>query len=565
MLREIKRSIVDSPQSIVKKTKTIILCLLSSILLILSFNNGNLWFLAWVGFVPFFFAIKNKSKIKSFLLAYLTGVIFWLGTIYWLIHVTLIGMIVLVLYLALYFGIFGLIISYFVILRESAGSRFCPDVTSGQNDKFEVFRSSFYITQLVILPSIWVILEYIRGHLFPSFPWAILAYSQYTNLPVIQIADIFGAWVVSFLIIMVNYAIYLIISCIPLSAGERVKGERDNRKKISITVISVLVIVLSYGYYKLFFAGRIEGQKSASICVVQPNIPQELKWDIKAKDFIISEYLNLTKQAVKTSPDLIIWPEAALPTIPQEDQESFSKIELFVKQINTELLLGAVTIEEDNYYNSAVLLSSGGSVVEQYNKIHLVPFGEYLPLRGKLGFLEALVPIEDFTKGQEYTIFNLDRERVKGEGNINFAVLICFEDVFPELAREFVRKGAGFLVNISNDAWFKDTSEPYQHMQASVFRAVENRVFVVRCANTGVSAFISPSGKIISQVHDITGKGTYVKGVAAEKVFAPTGQLSFYTRKGDIFILLCLILILINVRLMNSKFISLGGSFRRKN
>lgn len=459
--------------------------------------------------MPLFLAVQNQSKVKSFLLAYFTGIVFWLGTIYWLIHVTLIGMIVLVLYLALYFAIFGLIIFY-------------------------ITHYTLHNTQLFIIPSSWVILEYIRGHLFPCFPWAILAYSQYTNLPVIQIADIFGAWAVSFLIIMVNYAAYLIIS------------NKGNRKKICITVIFVLAIVLLYGYYKLFFAGRIEGRESANICVVQPNIPQELKWDMKAKDFIISEYLNLTRQAVITSPDLIIWPEAALPTIPQEDEESFSKVKLFIKQINTALLLGAVTVEDGNYYNSAVLLSSAGSVIGQYNKIHLVPFGEYLPLRKRLGFLEALVPIEDFTKGRKYTLFNLivfprsNRERVRGEGNINFSVLICFEDVFPEMAREFVRKGAGFLVNISNDAWFKDTSEPYQHLQASVFRAVENRVFLVRSSNTGISAFVSPSGKIISRVHNTAGKGTYIKGFAVEKVFASTRQLSFYTRKGDIFILLCL-------------------------
>lgn len=487
-------------EKIPKIINPIILCLLSSLLLILSFNNENLWLLAWVGFVPFFFAIRNKSKIKSFLLAYFTGIVFWLGTIYWLVHVTLPGMLILVLYLALYFGTFSFLITHHSPLTTR--------------------HSLFFI------PSVWVILEYIRGHLFPSFPWVILAYSQYTNLPVIQIADIFGAWAVSFLIIMVNAAIYLIISY------------KINRKKILIIAITALLIVLIYGYYKLFFLEKNKSQNFVNICVVQPNIAQELKWDIEAKDFIISEYLNLTKQAVKTGSDLIIWPEAALPTIPQEDKESFNKIGLFVKSINTELLLGAVTFDNDKYYNSALLLSSTGRVKGQYNKMCLVPFGEYLPLRKELGFLEALVPIEDFTRGQKYTIFNL-----RGEESVKFGVLVCFEDVFPALAREFTRKGAGFLVNITNDAWFKDTSEPYQHLQSSVFRAVENRVFVVRSANTGVSAFISSSGKIISRVRDITGKSTYIKGIAAEKVYTSAGQLSFYTRKGDIFVLLCLVLI----------------------
>ncbi|MFH1641087.1 MAG: hypothetical protein ABIA66_03880, partial [Candidatus Omnitrophota bacterium] len=187
MLRKVKSPVL----------KEIALCVLSAVLLILSFPSFNLEFLAWFGFVPVFFALNNKSLKKTFFLFFITGLIFWSGVIYWLVHVTLSGAIVLILYLALYFAIFGLII------------RPCTR------------RSTPYA--LIFIPSVWVLLEYVRSHLFTGFPWALLGYSQYLNLPVIQIADITGVWGVSFLVMMVNVAIVEIFSCRLQPAGEKSK------------------------------------------------------------------------------------------------------------------------------------------------------------------------------------------------------------------------------------------------------------------------------------------------------------------------------------------------------
>jgi len=486
------------------------LSLLSGILLILPFPNYNLWILAWFGFVPLFFALKNKSKGKAFLLSYLTGIIFWFGIIYWLAHVTLAGMIALVLYLALYVGIFG----FFLI---AIGHR--PSAIG-----------------LLLIPSFWVLLEYLRSHLFTGFPWALLGYSQYLNLPVIQIADITGAWGVSFLVMMVNVAIYSVVSC-QLSVVRKIEK--------CLVVFLCLLVTLIYGYYKLNHSQLNHYNSPIKISVIQGNISQELKWNEKARDFIMDRYLTLSKQAVKDRPDLIIWPEAALPCILEEEPQYYETTRHFVQGVNTPLLLGAVTLEHGLYYNSALLISPGGQILNQYNKLHLVPFGEYIPLRKTFWFLETIVPIGDFTVGREYTVF---KSPVAGRRSpVIFSVLICFEDLFPEISREFVKRGAGFLVNITNDAWFKKTSSPYQHLQASVFRALENRVFLVRAANTGISGFITPRGKIISLLGDKLGNNIFISGYDNEIITASERKPGFYTRHGDVFIFLLFIFIICGI------------------
>ncbi|TRZ95372.1 apolipoprotein N-acyltransferase [bacterium] len=482
-------------------------CLLSAVLLILSFPKFNLEFVAWFGFVPLFLALENKSKSKAFLLFYLTGVIFWFGTIYWLIHVTLPGLIVLVLYLALYFAIFGLLV-FSIGYRLSA-------------------------IGLLFIPALWVVLEYLRGHLLSGFGWALLGYSQYLNLPVIQIADITGVWGVSFLVMISNVIIYTLIT-------RRSSGRA--KVKSSWFAISCIIIVLLYGFYKINQTPKAESQSSLTISVIQGNIPQEMKWDNRSSSLIIERYFNLTAKAIKDGPDLIIWPEAALPVVLEEEPVYFDKVLNFTRKISTPLLLGVVTYRDNLYYNSALLISKEGSFIRRYDKIHLVPFGEYIPLRKVFDFLETIAPIGDITAGKEYTLFEVSRAGRRPLAV--FSVLICFEDLFPELSRRFVSRGAEFLVNITNDAWFGDTSSPYQHLAASVFRAVENRVFLVRSANTGVSGFISPQGKIISLVEDGQGKNTFIPGALTQQIDGFNRASSFYTHYGDLFILVCFLFIL---------------------
>jgi len=487
--------------------KDISLSILSALLLILSFPTFNLWIFAWFGFLPLFFAIRNKTRAQAFLLSYLSGIIFWLGTIWWLVHVTLAGTILLILYLALYFGLFGLLASSYPL-----STIYLP---AGR-------QATYY---LLSIPSIWVLLEYLRSHLLTGFPWALLGYSQYLNLPVIQIADITGAWGVAFLVMLVNVAIYLALI-------------KKQKRAIILSCLLCVLVSLGYGYYKINFLRKSPIQKSIRISVVQGNILQDLKWDINSRDFIIDRYVNLTLQAIKDNPDLIIWPEAALPVVLEEEPFYYEKVKDLVKQIKTPVVLGAVTLRNGHYYNSSLLVSDKGENLELYDKLHLVPFGEYIPLKKILGFLETVVPIGEITPGKEYKVFN---------GSAKFSVLICFEDLFPELSRRFVKKGASFLVNITNDAWYKMSSAPYQHLQASVFRAVENRVFLVRSANTGVSCFIGPSGEIVSYIKSNLGQTIFSSGYDTQRIFVEKGILSFYTAWGDVFILLLFIFALYGV------------------
>jgi len=505
--------------------KSIFLAIFSGFLLLLSFPRYNFWILAWIGFLPLFFTLHNKSKFKAFLLSYLTGIIFWFGAIYWLAHVTTAGLFTLVLYLALYFGIFGLL--------------------------FTIFAREKGIFGLIIIPAWWVILEYLRSHLLTGFPWVLLGYSQYLNLPVIQIADINGAWGVSFLVMMVNLAIYSGIACLPPACwkggdrqGFRVTGNRKSRNFIILTVFC-LFFVLAYGYFKLHLAPHALHSNTIKISVVQGNIPQELKWRSDAKDFILGEYFDLSRKALTDLPDFIVWPEASLPVILEEEPQYFLKVSDFVRDNSTPLLLGAVTRAGGFYYNDALLISNQGKLFNKYSKIHLVPFGEYIPLRGALPFLETVVPIGDFTAGRDYTLF--DVQKSSGETKSKFGVLICFEDLFPGLSREFVKKGADFLINITNLAWFGRTSSPYQHLCASVFRAVENRVPVVHSANIGVSGFIAPSGRIISTVQNPEGEEIFVKGYKTQELDIAPRKLTFYNTYGEIFILLLFIIAIYSI------------------
>lgn len=492
--------------------KDILLCALSALFLILSFPGFNLFPLAWIGFLPLFIALKDKTPLQGFLYSYFTGLLFWAGVIYWLIHVTFLGQVILIAYLALYFGLFGAIVIIFA--------------------KLPAVYSVFF------LPSAWVVLEYLRSFLLTGFPWALLGYSQYLCVPLIQIADITGAFGVSFLVMAIN-----------ISAWHSLKERKIG--KASKIVIFIFFAVLIYGYFKIYSVKQKPGKQALRVCVIQGNIPQELKWEVSAQGLIMNKYFILSSEAAEKQVDLIIWPEASLPIVLEEEPSYYIKLFNLSRRINAPVLLGAVTKAGRDYYNSALMIAGGNNSITQYNKLHLVPFGEYIPLRGVFPFLEGIAPIGDIQSGAEYTIFQIPRFKSRPRGN--FGVLICFEDLFPGLSREFVKRGAGFLVNITNDGWYKKTSAAEQHLTASVFRAVENRIFLARAANTGISGFIDPAGAILSSVKDNQGRKIFVNGYKIESIPKKDGKLTVYTRFGDVFAGLCAVIGLFGLFLRVSK------------
>jgi apolipoprotein N-acyltransferase len=469
--------------------------ILSALLLALSFSSFNLGLFAWLGLVPLFIVLESQSLRRAFFIAYFCGVIFWSLTVYWLIHVTLLGQIILILYLAIYFGFFGCVIYY---------SRL-----------FGAYKRLFF------LPASWVLLEYLRSYLFTGFPWALIGFSQYKNLPIIQVADITGAWGICFLVVLVNAALYLFL-------------RRQAGIKIILITLLGLGLFLGYGFIKLNSKpDKCATQEQLKVSVIQGNILQDLKWDRAAATFIQNRYQGLTVAAAVDKPELIVWPESSVPGLWGRDEAEFEEVFSLGRQLNINLLVGAVSYFNQKYFNSALLINPQLAVPEVYSKLHLVPFGEYVPLKNILPFLETIVPIGDITPGREYTVFKQPA---------NFGVLICFEDLFPEISREFIRRGARFLVNITNDAWYKESSAPYQHFAASVFRAVENRVYLARAANTGISGFIDPTGRILGVIRNDRGKEIFIQGYSSQNISLASGQRTVYNRYGDFFIVFCLLL-----------------------
>ncbi|OQX54276.1 MAG: apolipoprotein N-acyltransferase [Candidatus Omnitrophica bacterium 4484_213] len=528
---------------------SIFLAVLSSFLLILSFPKFNLSFFAWVGFVPLFIACGGKTRRQCFFLFYLSGLIFWAGILYWLVQVNLIGFLLLIFYLALYFGIFGLLIGYTLprtaSLRGRHATHYTPKIAT-QKLAYRKLPTAYSllpsVSYLLFLPCLWVSLEFIRSHLFTGFGWALLGYSQYTNLPIIQIADVTGGYGVSFLIILVNATIEQVLL-------EVKKQKSENRNYLFpffylLTVLCLLSSAFIYGYSKLTHFPLPTSHFLLRISLIQGNIPQHQKWDAQLKESILSKYIHLSEQTAKSdSPHLIIWPETAVPAYFNQDKELKKRILSLSSEINTPLLIGTATFQKNKpgtramqgkSFNSAILISSG-KAVQQYDKLHLVPFGEYAP--SLFSFVRNFIEIGDFSKGREWKIFSLPSNLYPLS---SFAVLICFEDVFPYLSRGFVKRGADFLINISNDAWFGKTSAPYQHCQSAVFRAVENRVNVIKCSNTGVSCFISPAGRISGRLSK-QGKDIFVAGYSTQKILIEKTPLTFYTRFGDVFAILCLL------------------------
>jgi apolipoprotein N-acyltransferase len=332
-------------------------------------------------------------------------------------------------------------------------------------------------------------LELGKSHLFTGFPWENLGYSQYSWLSFIQIADIAGVSGISFVLVLSNCFLFLLLL-------DR-RGKGLTRLLSLLLLVGLVLTVYGYGRWRL---DSLEANSSPSIkiALVQGNIAQDTKWDPAFQQATLKKYLRLTREAVKQEPDLVVWPETATPFYFQSDFKSRKIIIQEMQKLKKPLLFGSPAYrrkgERLRLYNRAYLLNNLGQVSGYYDKIHLVPFGEYVPLKRILFFVNKLVQAAgDFASGDSGVVLELPPARM--------GVLICYESIFPELSRDLVDSGANLLINITNDAWFGRSSAPYQHLSMAVMRTVENRVPMARSANTGITAFIDARG----QIHQPTG------------------------------------------------------------
>ena len=403
---------------------------------------------------------------------------------------------------------------------------------------------------VILISPVWIAIEYVRGFIFTGFPWELLGYSQFERLHLIQIADIFGVYGVSFLITLSNTAVFFGLLYL---AKKQWKGTAISAR---LAAVSVLVFVLSmvwtlaYGYRRLDSLDQLMARAPQTrITVIQGNIDQAIKWDRSFRDATIITYKRLSLSAVAERPDLVIWPESATPFYFLRENEPTEMVMDAIGRVNTDFLLGSPAFTRKNtkveYYVSAYLINPQGKWI-RYNKAHLVPFGEYVPLKKWLPFLGKIVAqVGDFRPGQKGNAIPWKSEKL--------GIQICYEIIFPDLSRAMVKNGATLLINITNDAWFGKTSGPYQHFSMTVFRAVENRRALARSANTGISGFIDPAGRILAST-------PLLEEAVVSRSLPLLNLKSIYTRFGDVFAWACLIVTLFAILLNSGKLLFRGKS-----
>ncbi len=443
---------------------------LSGLLLACSLPRPDYGFLAWFGLVPLVLVMQSRPFKSGFV----AGVVFFAASLYWVnIVMTTYGHLPWVGSFLLYLALAG----YLALYWGSATWAAC---------RLKEFRNYPYA---LTLPVLWVALEFLREFLLTGFPWATLGYSQHAWLPVIQSADLFGVYGLSFLLLLCNAAIGEVLLTRQRGFSRKLPGKA--------LVVTALLLLLNYGYGYWCLQQNLEWRTdSLQTAVIQGNIPQELKWRPQNQVNTVKIYRDLSLRAERAGArDLLIWPEAAMPFYFQDGGPLVKLVSELPRETAAALLFGSPAYLRDpggmRYLNSAFLLSPDAQLLGRSDKIHLVPFGEYVPLGSFLPFVNKLVAgIGDYSPGE------INPLPLKGH---QLGVLVCYEVIFPELARESVRQGSDLLINITNDAWFGKSSAPWQHLAMARFRAVENRVWLARAANTGISAFIAPSGRIVEQ------------------------------------------------------------------
>jgi apolipoprotein N-acyltransferase len=497
---------------------TALLALLSGLILFLSFPKYGNGIMVWAALIPLFFALKDVSPFEGFKIGLLAGFVAYVGIIYWIAYV-----VVQYGYLPMYIGISAmLLLAAYLSLYTAC---FASGIVFLQRKGIPFFLSA---------PLLWTVLEYVRSHLFTGFPWENLAYSQYEYTGIIQISDITGIYGVTFLIVLTNVVLYDLIT---VSYRRRVLFAE------AVTAGMLITGILAYGHFRCEGIGElIESAPHFDVTLIQGNIDQNVKWNPLYQSQTVDIYRSLSLQSFPSESGLIVWPETAVPFYFQRRSPLQDAVIDIAKKSGSAILFGSPSYVEESaiyYMNSAYLLQSDGTTGGRYDKVHLVPYGEYVPLRRYFPFLGKLVAgVGDFRPGKGFEPLILGSKRI--------GVLICYEGIFPETARKYKQEKTDFLINITNDAWFGRTSAPYQHLSMTVFRAIENRLYLARCANTGISAIVDPRGTILSRT------GIFERTSLRGQVYIIDAS-TFYATYGDVFIYGCVIILLILIYISINK------------
>ena len=455
------------------------LALLSGALLALSFPRYGHPAFAWIALVPLVLALSGwrgrpgrlpgQPPLRAFLLGLASGTVYFAGTLYWTGTVIrtfggipTIAAICGVILLALYQGAFpaiGALISSRLINRAG-------------------------ITGILLVPAAWVATEYFRGVAFGGFPWVPLGDSQVTVLPVAQLASVLGMYGVSLLVAFVNAAIAYAM----LTTG---------RARVAAMAAAVVVLIATGAWGSLRIADGSLTRMGTAIRVglIQGNIAQEDKWKAGEARRIFTTYIAMTRDAVRRGAEFVIWPESSTPFMFEEDPVGQAAIRALARELRVPILFGSDQEEHGAtpaLYNAAFLIAPDGTTVGVYRKIHLVPWGEFIPLKRWLYFVSPLVDsFTDFSPGTTMVMLPV--------GSHFVSTAICYEVVYPSLVRQAVQAGSELVTTITNDAWYGNSSAPYQHFQLASMRAIEQGRYMVRAANTGISGIVDPYGRVVQQ------------------------------------------------------------------
>lgn len=469
------------------------LIMVSALALALAFPRTDWDGTAWIALVPLMALALGRPPRAALGWGWLFGTVFFLVLLRWLDWtfrvysaipwpLTWGPILALAAYCGLYAGAFAAALAWIARRRSPAWA-------------------------LLAAPFLWVAGEWLRSRLLGGFPWGTLGYSQHLRLAVIQVAELGGVHAVSFVLVAVNAAL---AGCLTLPWRRAVAGVALGG--------ALLAGALAFGAARL---GETPRPGEFTVTVVQPAIEQPLKFDPGHAATTLGIQLLLTRRAGEGHPALIVWPETSVPGLLRREPALLRALTDLAGSLRTSLLVGAVDAEgqsQPKVRNTAFLLTERG-IAGRYDKIHLVPFGEFVPLSSVIGFVRGWAEfIAELEPGSSTVVFP--------GPPAPFGVVICYEGIFPELVREFVKGGARVMVNLTNDAWFGRTSGPWQHLAMYPFRAVEHRTAVVRAANTGVSAFIAPTGAVVRRM------GLFERGVLTERLPLRAGA-TLYTRLGE--------------------------------
>jgi apolipoprotein N-acyltransferase len=508
----------------------------AGLLLAAAFPKWSLAGFAWIAPALMLFAANGKSSGDAFRVGYVAGFAFWLASLYWLLLIPVTGMPILG-WLALS-AFMGLYPALWVWLVSSF--------------KFQVSNWAQRLLWTLGAAAAWVALEMIRARFLGGFPWSLLGVSQYKLVPLIQIASVTGVYGVSFLIIWFSLSLFCAAQMILRRPTQRFIWQAEIALPLTVTIFCFIG-----GFFAI---GRSAAAENfLRVTMIQPDIPQTVIWNPASDENLFRNFLAQNETALTNPTDVLIWPESAVPQMNAENEDAICRL---AQQQHVWIIFNGedmtVSPVATNYFNAAYLINPQGLCAATYHKQKLVIFGEYVPLVRWLPFLKWFTPIVGgWTPGEKpvtFPVTGLSRNRFPGEpdnvislgdnlqprppDSAKIGPLICYEDCFPTTSRDAAQDNLDFLVNLTNDGWFGDSSEQWQHMANSVFRAVENGLPLLRCSNNGITCAIDAHGSVREIFRDAKGSA-YGNGVfyAEVPLFTPSEKSAptFYNRHGDWF------------------------------